>query len=822
MRTINTILACCFVMLLTSCDLIMSKVAHRHTNDALEITSVKFSDDYSKITMHLSVTKEVPGLDIVDSNSVDIKVMDTYCHVTPLIKVSQPKVKSVKYIAPDEIREKGLTVLALVDLTQPAPIMKKQQEYVEKLYSLFSRDNLCLAFMLPDGSMSQLMTATDYIVNNYINDESPLLGGKSSHLFDVATDHVDTLGTLPKKQHAWLYRSVSNMLYNISGHSGTFLDSSRLTSLVIFSDGQVYDEADNLPLDPQHFVMQERLINQSANLPENVSIYYVNLKTGKVSNSVKDSNLMRMLCMRSEGKYMSQFDWITLRNDMLSGFNIKNDDYIVELVNHEGKIYFGNLRDIRMCVYKKGTKTLLAECNSEYRLGSIKSPIIVGNKSYVMVYLSGVLIALLMLIFVYIILQFIVPYVRYRIFRNKYVVNYTGPNMSVQGKLVADTCYFCKAPFQIGDSIVAKCQHTMHEECWDENDQHCPEHGKHCEEGSHYYDPQNIFNPRNGSFIIKWIIFAIIAASVAWALMVTSYHVTIYDALSSICEYLRASKPDILVSSDELEDVTGIMSIAPRMYLLPLFGIYLTPVLTLVFSTLASYHRPLLYRALDVLGRTLIVMLLSLIVFFAEFVTVLVCDTYEGTFLFDWLPWTVVTYLIIFFSTRNTRIHDLHSRTMLCASLAMGIGNAVIWGLVGTLETKNQVTLFILLFIFYALALAITIARKLPVCEKYFLHVNGEVKEMDIALYKWLRQTPEAFVTIGRSVDCQLQISWDATSDIAPVHAIIRQRAGVPYLSSVDGDVIVGNHTIDESRQLRLRHGMSFQIGTTVFTFVEM
>lgn len=809
-------------MLLTSCDLIMSKVAHRHTNDALEITSVKFSDDYSNITMRLSVTKDVAGMNIADSNSVDIKVMDTYCHVMPLVKVSQPKLKSVKYIAPDEMQKEGLTVLALVDLSQPEPVMRKQQEYVKKLYSLFSRDNLYLAFMLPDGSMSPLMIATDYIVNNYIDDDSPLLGNKTSKLVDLSLDNVDTLGTLPKKQHAWLYRSVSSMLYNISGHSGTVLDNSRLTSLIIFSDGQVYDEADNMPLDPQHFVMQERLINQSANLPENVSIYYVNLGAGKVSNSVKDSNMMRMLCMRSNGKYLSQFDWITLRNDMLKGFGIKNDDYVVELINHDGKIYFGNLRDLRICVYKEGTKTLLAECNREYRLGTIKAPVIVGDKSYVMVYFSGLLITLLMLIFVYVILQFIVPYVRYRIFRNRYVVNYTGPNMSVQGKLVADTCYFCKAPFQIGDSIVAKCQHTMHEECWDENDQHCPEHGKHCQEGSHYYDPQNIFNPRNGSYVIKWVIFAIIAAAVTWFFMVSSYHVTIYDMLSSVCEFLRTSKPDIVVSDDEIEEVTGIMSIAPRMYLLPLFGIYLTPVLTLVFSALASYHRPLIYRALDVVGRALIVMILSLLVFFAEFILVLICDTYEGTFLFDWLPWTIVSYLILFFSTIRTRIHDLHSRTMLCASLAMGIGNAIMWGLVGTLETKNQIILFILLFIFYAIALALTIARKLPVSEKYFLHVNGEVKEMDIALYKWLRQTPDAFVTIGRSVDCQLQISWDATSDIAPVHAIIRQRAGVPYLSSLDGDVIVGNHAIDESRQLRLRHGMSFQIGTTVFTFVEM
>lgn len=823
MRIIYTILICCAMTLLTSCDFILPHdIIHMHNDNALEITSMQFSDDYKKITVRIKVTKENSDENLADTSLVDIKVKESYCHVIPILKVQQPKLESIKYIAPEDIKDTGLKVLTIVDLSQPDPVLDAQREYVQKLHSLFSHDNLYLTFMLPDGKISPMMMATDYIVNNYIDADSPLLEGTEHDAPDTPAANTDEQSELPRKHHAWLYRTVSNMLYNVCGHSGTVFDSSPLTALIIFSEGQVYDETNNLPLDPQHFTIQERLINQSANMPSNVSVFYVNLDGGKVNSSVKDNNMMHMLCMRSNGKYLSQFDWLSLRNDILNGFNINNDDYVLELSNKDGKIYFGNMRDLHIRMYKKGTDTMLAECTREFHLGTLNAPIIVGNKSYLTIYLSGLLITLIIIISVFIILQFIMPYVRYRIFRKKYVVSYTGQNMSVQGKLVADTCYFCKAPFQVGDSIVAKCQHTMHEECWYENDQHCPEHGKHCQEGSHFYDAQNIFNPRNGTYLTLWLLFAIIAATVAWFTIALSEHSHFYGFLADICEFIKTSKPDTALSDKDIESVTGIMSISPRMYILPLFGLYFTPLLTIVFASLAGYHRPWQYRVFDVLSRGFAVLVFSLLIFIVEFVSVLICDTYDGEFFFDCLPWAAVTYLILFASTTHTRIHDMHSRTMLCVSLAMGVVNALMWNLVGTFDTKRQITLFLFFFILYAIVLAVTIARRLPVSEKYFLHVNGEVKEMDIALYKWLRQTPDAFVTIGRSVDCQLQISWDTTSDVAPVHAIIRQRAGLPYLSSVDGEVFIGNNAIEDSKPIRLRHGMSFQIGTTVFTFVEV
>lgn len=825
MKILNTILTICTVLLMASCDYITTtqEILHCHANNTFEVLDAKLYDDNRHVELRLEMSRDLGDIDITDTAQVNVVINDTYSHLVPLIRGEQPRLDSIRYIAPDVIQNTGLVAMVLVDLSQPSPVMKTQMEYVKKLHTLFSRRNLYMAFMMPDGTMSQTMEATDYIINNYISATSPLLStAENDPVTDIARAAADSLPDMQQKEHALLYRCVSQTLYDMSGHAGTVFDDARKKVLIILSDGQVYDEVTNMPLDPRHYVVQERLINQSRNMPTNTSVFYATLPGTNVSGSVKDNNMMRMLCMQSGGQFISDLDWATFYGDLLHTFNISHEDYIMDITNPEGLIFLGCQRNLNIRMYRKDNGELLAESCVDYCLGSIVNPIIVGDPSYASIYVSGLLIALLIAVLVFAVLQFVVPYVRYRIFRRRYVVQYTGRNMSVGGNLVADTCYFCKAPFQVGDTIVAKCQHTMHEECWYENDQHCPEYGHNCPNGSHYYDKLNIFNPRSGSYCIKWVIPAILASAIAWLIMARSNHDFLYYITDKLRTILTGTKPETAIFTyGDLGPFDATMAVSPRMYLLPLFGLYLVPLLTILFSGLAGYHRPWRYRINDAVARALFVMFVSTILFFAEYIIVYVCDIYDGSALFDWIPWMMVTYLILYVSTVRTRISDLSSRTMLFVSFAMGVTNALLWDVFGTYENKRQITLLIFLYILYGVVLAVTVARNLPPSEKYFLHIRGEVKEMDIALYKWLRQSPDAFVSIGRSVDCQLHISWDATSDIAPVHAIIRMHSGIPYITPADGELFIGSEPLADGKQARLHHGMSFQIGTTEFTYVE-
>ena len=121
----------------------------------------------------------------------------------------------------------------------------------------------------------------------------------------------------------------------------------------------------------------------------------------------------------------------------------------------------------------------------------------------------------------------------------------------------------------------------------------------------------------------------------------------------------------------------------------------------------------------------------------------------------------------------------------------------------------------------YTVGMAVGIASAAPSSEHYFLHVQGAVKTMDIALYKWFRANPRTLVTLGRSVDCSLQLSWDLQGNVAPVHAEISMRHGAVRLKALEDGVKMGGRELPVDKYVNLHHGSSFQIGQTLFTYQE-
>ena len=92
---------------------------------------------------------------------------------------------------------------------------------------------------------------------------------------------------------------------------------------------------------------------------------------------------------------------------------------------------------------------------------------------------------------------------------------------------------------------------------------------------------------------------------------------------------------------------------------------------------------------------------------------------------------------------------------------------------------------------------------------------------MDIALYKWFRNNPDSVVTLGKSVDCSLQLSWDIVSDVAPVQAEIRMQQNNLWLIALEPGVYMQGKPVEPNKRLRLYHGRSFFIGKTTFTYIE-
>jgi predicted component of type VI protein secretion system len=108
-----------------------------------------------------------------------------------------------------------------------------------------------------------------------------------------------------------------------------------------------------------------------------------------------------------------------------------------------------------------------------------------------------------------------------------------------------------------------------------------------------------------------------------------------------------------------------------------------------------------------------------------------------------------------------------------------------------------------------------------PKSERYFLNVKGAMKEMDIAIFKWFLNDPAQVVTIGKSIDCSLQMSWDIKGQVAPVQCEIRMVGDALRLTALEDGVIVGEKALSVGKGIWLYHNTTFQIGDTTFTYIE-
>ena len=781
---IPTICLALALMLLTACNSRIKNVITQVTpeSEGMAVSAMTISKDCRDIEMRARVNGAIELRDLADTTKYNIEVKEYKSHLIPCAPAVYPKLVSITSIAPEQVKKRGLVMHVLVDLTQSLKNISRQREYVKTIRKLFCNDNLFLTFMLSEGKVSPTMPATDYIVDNYISPQSPLRS-------DIYSEDGEVLPP-------YIYRSVSSMLDRLTNERDTILSGGNYKLLMLFTDGNVYDE-DDYPIDPDHFSIQEKLIRQARNIPQNLSVYYLDLSATDDSE-INENNMLKMLCQQSNGQTLSSFKKVNLDDFILSSFNIDYDDYIIKLRNPEEKYYFGTKRYINIAFTNKAD-SLVASTYGEYNIANVYRPKHIGDRPLSSIALQGIIMGLSILLLCYIALQIVWPFASYMWFRRRYVMKYTGPNMSVDNIQVPGECYLCKAPFTLGEKVVVKCKHVTHLECWNENGHRCPEHGIHCPEGSHYYNKSNIFDLQNSNFYMKWVLLSIVVSILSWSCYVLFHHDLLYDVLNVMA---------------------GIKHpISARLYHLPVFGFYISYLLTAVFSLLSIHNRQWYFMALEIFCRASVTGVLALAFFALECSIINVSDLYDGSVLFDFIPWTLSAVTIAFCSTWRTRLRP--QKRHLAYALGVGLVSTLTWGFYCEMENVTQMVLMLLAYMVFGVGIAVSIAKEMPRSEHYFLHVTGPIKEMDIALYKWLRTSPNSVVTIGKSINCTLQITWDMQSNIAPLHAEIRLEHGVPRLYSVDGELYYHNRVVPVGKRITLYHGDMFQIGLTHFRYLE-
>ena len=495
---------------------------------------------------------------------------------------------------------------------------------------------------------------------------------------------------------------------------------------------------------------------------------------------------------------------------------IKSEDIIAnefDFENPNGKVYSGISHKMVIELFAKEDGHLIGSASTDILLGVVYNPVVVNGGNNFLVFLQGVAIGLLVILLVYLIFQLLIPYIKYRLFLKKYVVRYIPGNMSVENISVSESCYYCKAPFKPGEEIVVKCEHAMHKSCWDENQYHCPEYGRHCQTGSHYYNHVNLFDSANALYHMKWIIVSILAALLAWSLYVFLILELNQTTPTLVAKMVESKIPELGSYAVFNEPDNG-------MGYLPLFGMCLGGCLTLALAILAVRKQFYLKRMFDLCLRVVVVSIASYLLFLLSESVIMAFDMNPWLAVINWIPMSIMTLLIAFVSTADTKIH-LRKYILLIAIVLGGLSLYVWFFFFRGIMLLDIRVLLLFSCIFYCVGVGLAVAQMMPKSEHYFLNVKGAVKETDIALFKWFINNPDEVVTIGKSIDCSLQMTWDIKGQVAPIHANLRLTNMGIRLTALEEGVMVGSKMLLPGNSRLLSHNNQFTIGDTTFTYIE-
>ena len=766
----------------------------------LNILSVEFDSSYKHLYANVQMNDSITELLLNNEKSLSFKTEE-------LIKGNlyapriQPVLESYENLKIEELAKLNLNILVLADLTLDPDKMENQQRTIRGLRKLFVYSPFRIAFM--NGTqVTETMEATDYVLDNYF--------------------------TTAPGEKKYLYRSILNkadefLNDTLSVQSVERPDSLRVERgpeqkvLIVFSDGKVYDQ--NKPVDPDHFLLQRKLA-QSDELMNGLTVFYVNLQpssddggspAGNTDEEAK--NFLTALCQKTGGSYLESSDHHLVLNDIVRRFNPDYADYRFTFVNPDLKIYRGMGYKLQLGCYLGDS--LIASDYINYNVGSVYNPVIINGLTTFQIIVRGGLLGILTLVLLYLFFQFVLPAIRYWLFKRKYVTRYINKNMSYNGMLVGQSCYFCKAPFEEGDEIVVKCSHVLHKSCWDENEYRCPEYGRHCKHGSHYYNRKNLLDPQNASFYFSWILAGAFAGLVAWMFFTANALYTENLLLVKLVRWMFDLTPDSPQTAMLLEEYGG------HLLYLPFYGLNIGFFLTLSLSLLTGHGQWFWKRSLLVIVKALIGGLLSYLAFFVGCIISLSLNFIDNSFLIDWIPWMLSGFIIAFVVAYGTDIKLKKALVGAAISIVFGLGSMYLWSFSYTVQIDTREFL-LLSYMIYCVGFAVSVAATSPKSERYFLRVEGPIKEMDIAVYKWMNAAGSTKrVLIGKSVNCDLQMSWDITSPIAPEQAEVKMVNGYLYLTALEDGVIFDKKPLRPHLKKKLYHGSKFTIGKTIFTYVE-
>ena len=623
----------------------------------------------------------------------------------------------------------------------------------------------------------------------------------------------------------YLYKAIMAKMEELSGTFGSHypevphnpaLQDSTQKMLFVFTDGKVVNE-DGTFIGDDFFKWKGEIWELSEKQAHSeipyVPIHCIYIGDPAATANIKDE--MEALCASAptkdamKGQFHTLFDVAQLQETLMGTIDSIAADYRLVLLNPPGKTYDGTQHLLTISLRENGATLMQGVVN--YAFGNQHVPIVVaidGNSaSNTRTIFTGLLYGVIFILLAYLILQYLVPWIQYKIFCKKYIVEYRS---NINGSSVEQQhCYHCKEPFMDGDKIVVKCEHVVHLECWEENRNRCPEYGIHnCSKGIHYYNKERLSDPRNAPYFVMWLVYGLMAGLVSWFFMRLCYSETLFAPM--ITGLVQLLRPESAL------DGMSVFSFVSKIQSMLLCGLILGFFITLFFSYQIEFRK----KNLKIWGLMLLRALVGSVVGFVAFllgaVVIILLGKDTNCIYTDWIPWALFAVGIAFTLSFKTDIN-------LKSALIGGLISVLISFVVLYLASFAKEVLSMFSYMIYAAGFGIAIAVVHFVSEKYFLRISGPVKERDIAIYKWMSVTGGFNkVTIGKSIDCTLEMNWDDAANIADKQVEIYLENDRPYCRALtDGTRLPNGQVMQQGHTILLNHGTEFTIGNTLFTYIE-
>ena len=682
------------------------------------------------------------------------------------------------------------SLIVLADRSVTAEQLQSQRQAITEIFQGFPKAHFYLA------AMDEPRTPTAEICDYY-----------------QLTQWLDTCFNMPSANGKFIYKALASVMEECSKsenhdfypevkYNADLKNNSKKVILVLTNG--VYKKDDGTYIGEEDFFRIKMTLISEEELRGKTQVKYVYFG----DNFIKDD-------FRSEVQYVSKdgdhfypdYDFQTLKEDLVMHPDPTAMDYRMVITNLPQKLYDG--QKITLYAYLQ-QDDIDAFGSRSFTKGSLLDPVRVHDslRQQLMTIGQCLLIALILMGLLYVLFRITFPRIKYKRFRRRYVKRFDRANLlpTRASDYVGQKCYYCKETFQPGDEIVTRCEHTMHYDCWKENGHQCPEFGKECDNGNYFYNEDHRWDPRNAPHFLKWLIAGCLAGLVSWLVFrLTTHNRLFYDMISDM----------VMLSQKVGVDASG-EAFVDKIHDLLFFGSIFGFIVTLVASWLVERRKKTPGRIAIILLREVCGFLVGFVAFFIGGWIALAAGKDYNNFLVDIIPWLLmgagVGFVIAYRATVSMK------RAVLCGFLfaMLGFGILYMFSFDGSNFEFHYISLLASLLcligvMVFAGGLYACIAIHDHVSKRYFLHIEGSLKSRDVAIYKWMNRTGGyRVVTIGRSDRCYIDMDWDNTEGLDGVIAEIYIENDVPYYK-----VLSTNQTI------KLKHGTSFRIGKTIFTYIE-